>query len=596
MKNEFSLSNSLRKALSVMLCAAMIISAFMPASAALADTDTSGDGTVTYRAVLIGNTYPGTINELDGPDNDILNFSRTLKSLYVPYTTASLTNATIDETNDLISSTFADADEDDVSLFFYSGHGDVADESSTYDGALCMLKETGMSIDDYALSDLESKLSEIPGKVVVILDSCGSGAAITEDPYSKSSSSTEEDSDESDEISNITTQEEAEAFTESAYEVFANSDATVSSSSAVARYAEFCQDKYYVIAGCEVSTYSYTIALDDWGEFYAGALTYSIIYSLGHSYTEYGGTRTGRMSADTDQNNQTTLDECYECVKPFVDHLPYVYDQNVVVYPEDSTQVLFEDTNISQATVSCSDLTYTGSQLTASPVVKVWSTTLTKGTDYTLDGVYYSDSSCTTETTLKDIGTYYYKVTGTGDYTGSKVGTVNVTDGSDSDSGSVTVDDNTYEITGSSTVTYTGNTYYASSVTIPATVKINGSTYKVTSIASGAFSGDTTLKKVTIGKNVTVIGKNAFKGCTSLKTVNMKNAKIKKIGAKAFYNCKKLKTVKINVNKLNTVGSKAFGNVKKTCKFKVTASSKAKYKKAVKKLKKAGAKKCKFSR
>ena len=73
-------------------------------------------------------------------------------------------------------------------------------------------------------------------------------------------------------------------------------------------------------------------------------------------------------------------------------------------------------------------------------------------------------------------------------------------------------------------------------VTIPATVTVNGKVCNVTEIASKAFKSNKKLKKITIGKNVV------------------------KIGSQAFYNCKNLKKITIQTSLLTskTVGSKAF--------------------------------------
>jgi len=49
-------------------------------------------------------------------------------------------------------------------------------------------------------------------------------------------------------------------------------------------------------------------------------------------------------------------------------------------------------------------------------------------------------------------------------------------------------------------------------IVIPATITLNGYTFKVTSIQQRAFKSNTKLKTVTIGKNIKSIGKNAFKG------------------------------------------------------------------------------------
>ena len=83
------------------------------------------------------------------------------------------------------------------------------------------------------------------------------------------------------------------------------------------------------------------------------------------------------------------------------------------------------------------------------------------------------------------------------------------------------------------------------SVKIPATVKIDGVSYKVTGIAAGAFKNKRNLKKITVGKNITTVGKNAFKGCKKLKTITIKSKNIKKIGTGAFAGINKKAVIKV---------------------------------------------------
>jgi hypothetical protein len=93
----------------------------------------------------------------------------------------------------------------------------------------------------------------------------------------------------------------------------------------------------------------------------------------------------------------------------------------------------------------------------------------------------------------------------------------------------------TSTVDGKRTVKVTGvKSKKVTEVTIPATVSINGTSYKVTAIAKNAFAGCTKLKKVTIGKNVTTIGKNAFKGDSKLKTITVKSKVLTKVGENAF--------------------------------------------------------------
>ena len=107
-------------------------------------------------------------------------------------------------------------------------------------------------------------------------------------------------------------------------------------------------------------------------------------------------------------------------------------------------------------------------------------------------------------------------------------------------------------------------------VTVPASVKVGGVTYKVTSIAKNAFKNNKKLKKVTIGANITTIGANAFAGCKNLKTVDIKSKKLKSVGKNAFKGIHKKAVFKVPAKKLKAykklLNSKA--GIKKTMKIK----------------------------
>lgn len=124
----------------------------------------------------------------------------------------------------------------------------------------------------------------------------------------------------------------------------------------------------------------------------------------------------------------------------------------------------------------------------------------------------------------------------------------------------------------------------ATTVTIPATYKLDGVTYKVTAIADNACNGRKKLKTVKIGKNCTSIGKNAFKGCTALKEITIP-ASVTKIGKSAFEKCKNLKKVNILTTKLKdkSVGSNAFKGTAKNVKVTVPKKNLKAYKKFLKK-------------
>ncbi len=56
-------------------------------------------------------------------------------------------------------------------------------------------------------------------------------------------------------------------------------------------------------------------------------------------------------------------------------------------------------------------------------------------------------------------------------------------------------------------------------ITVPASITIEGDTYRVTAISKNAFFRYKRLQKITIGKNVTSIGSKAFYRDAKLKTI-----------------------------------------------------------------------------
>ena len=83
------------------------------------------------------------------------------------------------------------------------------------------------------------------------------------------------------------------------------------------------------------------------------------------------------------------------------------------------------------------------------------------------------------------------------------------------------------------------------SLTIPATVKIDGYTYKVTEIAPKAFKNNKKLKSVTFGKNVKKIGKEAFSGCKNLNKITIKSTVLKSVGKNAIKGIDSKATIKV---------------------------------------------------
>ena len=94
-------------------------------------------------------------------------------------------NADYDTIHSLIQSTFADATDNDVSLFFIATHGDSASEGELLMPFLGDVSDAD-AVESYkagskynlSFATLASWLKNIPGEVIVILESCGSGSSI----------------------------------------------------------------------------------------------------------------------------------------------------------------------------------------------------------------------------------------------------------------------------------------------------------------------------------------------------------------------------------------------------------------------------------
>lgn len=119
----------------------------------------------------------------------------------------------------------------------------------------------------------------------------------------------------------------------------------------------------------------------------------------------------------------------------------------------------------------------------------------------------------------------------------------------------------------------------ASNIKVPASVKLNGTSCKVTSIASAAFKNNKKATSASIGKNVESIGANAFAGCSKLKTASLNSTALKQIGNKAFFQCKALKKITIKSNRLKKVGQNAWKGIHKNAVITVPSSKLKPYQK-----------------
>ncbi len=88
-----------------------------------------------------------------------------------------------------------------------------------------------------------------------------------------------------------------------------------------------------------------------------------------------------------------------------------------------------------------------------------------------------------------------------------------------------------YEVTSDSkktpTVAYTAAPKKAKkTVTIPKTVTVDGTKYKVTSIEENAFAENKNVKQIVVSQNITTIGAYAFADCPKLKTITINSVKL----------------------------------------------------------------------
>lgn len=103
-----------------------------------------------------------------------------------------------------------------------------------------------------------------------------------------------------------------------------------------------------------------------------------------------------------------------------------------------------------------------------------------------------------------------------------------------------------------------GDNKYAGEVIIPETVAYNGSTLKVTTIGSSAFSQCTGLTSVKIPNSITTIEFFAFNGCSGITTIALPNS-ILRIGDGAFSGCKNLLSIEIP-NSIVEMGNSVFSS------------------------------------
>ena len=129
----------------------------------------------TRRSLLIGNSdYIGTVNDLNAPPRDIAAMERVLsKSTFYfnnGYRSIIKNNQSASNMKALMYNAFSGATGNDISLFYYSGHGIVGGSSA---GAII-----GVDGNLITPAQVKSILDGIPGRKIIFIDACGSGAYV----------------------------------------------------------------------------------------------------------------------------------------------------------------------------------------------------------------------------------------------------------------------------------------------------------------------------------------------------------------------------------------------------------------------------------
>jgi hypothetical protein len=204
-----------------------------------------------------------------------------------------------------IQSTFSGANDNDVSYFYFSGHGATLNQVSY----LCPADFDGNVTTAISVNELESALSVIPGIKVVLIDSCHSGGFIGKDISRENSS--DNFSIEEEHLSN---------FNENIIDAFSCSiitkDLLTSSEYQVLTSSHWYQSSYELQPPNEEPFGVFTQAL------YEGC-------SLNNN-----------LPADIDMNAKINLNEAHSFISQWVAAINV--DQNVQVYPANSLFTIFE--------------------------------------------------------------------------------------------------------------------------------------------------------------------------------------------------------------------------------------------------------------
>ena len=276
-----------------------------------------------YRALLVGESDYESENDLPGSGNDADAIAGMLSGLSNKFTCTKLHDATKTQILNGIKTTFAAANDYDVSLFYFAGHGANAGGNATYQGALCTVEGNYITF-----SELAEALSGVKGRVIVIISSCFSGNAIATS-----------DGADGETI-------DPEAYNQAIIDAFSGYYLEPEGGQSGTRSGELRQSKFIVLTAAAKDEVGWEggwdrdIAYID-GTWYRGhALGSAILKGMGCKYPN--GAYTGSMPADKNKNKEITVKELYDYVYSCV----YNWTKNLsttshVQYYGPNSEVLF---------------------------------------------------------------------------------------------------------------------------------------------------------------------------------------------------------------------------------------------------------------
>ena len=263
---------------------------------------------VEYRALCvgIGDYIQGSENDLSAPPYDVDKMIQVFNNCKFGISNTAFSTisylkdfqATKSNILQSISSTFMGADSNDVSYFYFSGHGSLVGNESY----ICPADITFYTGSAISTDELESALSSIPGTKIVFLDTCHSGGFIGKGLVELSAS-----------------QEEIESFNENIIDVFSRQQPK----------ALLTTNQYKVLTSCHYYQYCYELIPEEGDPF--GVFTMALISGCGYY---------GNYPADTNLDTRVSLQEAYLFVKDWVSN--YDIYQDVQVFPNDSPFTIVE--------------------------------------------------------------------------------------------------------------------------------------------------------------------------------------------------------------------------------------------------------------